>query len=295
MRCPRLILVQVLVCCAGVMYEAALAFDAGGTGQPVSAIDRVLNGESPSSITAPDDEREITEQLEKLRANPKERRRLIVVAQMLLGRLGYGTGPFDGRFDDKTRRATKYYQEVNKLPATGELDYRTLKKLVDDSGSLEQLPVHLPPGTFAGDKWDTAVSANGTWVAVQSGPPTLQTTAIECNKKGQHCIESTASVENGNQMILHMDRYEVERWDDGDIVARSKIKDCAAGTLLLNRSQKTVTRVRTAAVLKPCPPEGSKDVTFRLESGVKVWTELDKARREAFRQIVKTGDFSFQD
>src|SRR6476469_10268004 len=151
MRRPRLILVQVLVCCAGVMYEAALAFDAGGTGQPVSAIDRVLNGETPSSITAPDDEREITEQLEKLRANPKERRRLIVVAQMLLGRLGYGTGPFDGRFDDKTRRATKYYQEVNKLPATGELDYRTLKTLVDDSGSLEQLPVHLPPGFFFND------------------------------------------------------------------------------------------------------------------------------------------------
>ena len=93
-----------------------------------------------------------------------------MVAQMLLGRFGYGAGPFDGRFDDKTRRATKYYQEFNKFSATGELDYRTLKKLMDDSGWLEQLSVHLPSGTFADEKWDTAVSATGTWVTVESRP-----------------------------------------------------------------------------------------------------------------------------
>jgi peptidoglycan hydrolase-like protein with peptidoglycan-binding domain len=282
------------MCCAGMVYGAALAFDAARVDEPASAIDRVLGGEQPPSITA-EDERDITQQLEKLRANPKERRRVIVVAQMLLGRLGYGIGPFDGRFDDKTRRATKYYQEVNKLSATGELDYRTLKKLMDDSTMIEQLPVQLPPATFTGDKWDTAASAGGTWISVQGGPSTLQITAVECDRKGQYCIESTATVEEGNQMILQMYRYEIERWDDREIVTKPKIDHCTAGTLRLNRSQKTVTRVVSAALLKQCSHTDSKEGTWRLEDGVKVWTELSRARRETFKRVVKTGDFSFED
>src|SRR3982750_4650883 len=89
--------------------------------QPLKAAEDRLLGEDTSRRIEAEEEQEITAELDKLRANPKERRRLIMAAQMLLGRLGYGVGPFDGRFDDKTRRALLYYQQTNRLSGSGEL------------------------------------------------------------------------------------------------------------------------------------------------------------------------------
>lgn len=108
--------------CLSLMLTAPCLAGVGdgiGTNPMVGPVDRLL-GEGPTvSAGEADEERGITEELNKLRANPKERRRLIMVAQMLLGRFGYGVGPFDGRFDDKTRRAIKYYQESNQLGGRG--------------------------------------------------------------------------------------------------------------------------------------------------------------------------------
>ena len=268
------------------------AGDGIGADPVVGPVDRLL-GEKPTvSAGEVEEERAVTEQLDKLRANPKERRRLIMVAQMLLGRFGYGVGPFDGRFDDKTRWAIKYYQESNKLPETGELDYRTLKKLIEDSDWLEQFPVQLPPSVFAGDWWDASVSASGTWTIV-SGRQTmpLQTTHIECDRKWNYCMESTAVVGESNQLILSMDYEEVDRWDDQEIVTKPKDRRCVTETLRLSRSQKTVTRVRTPTTSEPCRRSDGQDATLRLDSGVKVWTDLKNARKEGFRRILKTGEF----
>ncbi|MDQ6735198.1 MAG: peptidoglycan-binding protein [Nitrospirota bacterium] len=260
-------------------------------------MDRLLEGEQAAPLSEAEEERAVSEQLDKLRANPRERRRLIMVAQMLLGRFGYGVGPFDGRFDDKTRRAIKYYQEFNKLPGTGELDYRTLKKLTEDADWLDQLQVQLPPSVFLGGTWEASVSATGTWTIVnrrQAMP--LQTTHIECNRKWKYCVESTAVVEEGNRLLLNLENNEVERWDDQEIVTKPKSTGCVTETLRLSRSQKTVTRLRTTNPSEPCQhPQPSRDVTLRLESGVKVWSELNGARKEGFHRIMKTGDFSFED
>lgn len=211
--------VLALLCISLMLSGPCLSGAAEGTG--ARPVDRLLGEEPTVSPSEADEEHAVMEQLDKLRANPKERRRLIVVAQMLLGRFGYGVGPFDGRFDDKTRRAVKYYQESNKLPPTGELDYLTLKKLTDDSDWLELLPVQFPPYVFISDTWAASVSANGTWTIMngrQAVP--LQTTKIECRRKWNHCTESTAVVGEGNQLVLNTDDYEVERWDDQEIVTK---------------------------------------------------------------------------
>jgi hypothetical protein len=214
---------------------------------------------------------------------------------MLLGRFGYGVGPFDGRFDDKTRQAVKYYQESNRLPGTGELDYRTLKQLTDDAGWLDQFPLQLPPFVFLDQTWDVTVSATGTWTLVNGRQILpLQTTHIECNRKWQYCTESTAVVGEGNQVVLTVEHHEVERWDDQEIVANLKDRDCMTDTLRLSRSGKTVTRVRTPTVSEPCRRSDSQNVTFRLESGIKVWTDLKNAWKDRFRRVMKTGDFSFE-
>jgi hypothetical protein len=274
----------------------AAGADEIGAHPMVGAVDRLLSEEPSVSASEADEERAVMEQLDKLRANPKERRRLIMVAQMLLGRFGYGVGPFDGRFDDKTRRAIKYYQESNTLPGTGELDYRTLKKLTQDADWLEQLPVQLLSSVFAGDRWDASVSASGTWTSVNDRQAmSLQTTQIECARKWKYCVESTAIVEEGNLLILSMEHEEVERWDDREIVTKPKDRHCVTQALRLSRSQKTVTRVRTPTTSGPCRRSDGQDVTLHLHSGVKVWTDLQNARKEGFRRIMKTGDFNFED
>jgi peptidoglycan hydrolase-like protein with peptidoglycan-binding domain len=253
-------------------------------------------GENHASVTEADELRAVTEQFEKLRENPKERRRLIVIAQMLLGRFGYGVGPFDGRFDDKTRRAIKYYQEFNKLPATGELDFQTMKKLTDDADWMEQILVQLPPYAFSADTWDVSAAASGTWIIVNGRQTTpVQTTKIQCNRAGRRCIESTAVVDEGDQLVLSMNGEEVERWNEQEIVTKPKVNGCLTETLRLSRSQKTVTRLVTAGVSEACRNAKAPDAMLQLESGVKVWTQLNSARRHSSRRVMKTGDFNFDD
>jgi peptidoglycan hydrolase-like protein with peptidoglycan-binding domain len=297
MPCLRSIPVLVFLCLSLMLSESCTTGAAEGTGASprVDPMGPLLEGEQAAPLSDGDEEA-VTEQLDKLRANPKERRRLIMVAQMLLGRFGYGVGPFDGRFDDKTRRAVKHYQEFNKLQGTGELDNRTLKKLMDDAGWLDQLPVQLPPSVFLDETWDASVSATGTWTIVdgrQAWP--LQTTHIECNRKWKSCLESTAMVQEGNQLVLTVDHEDMERWDDQEIVTKPKDRHCVTETLQLSRSKKSVMRVRTPIISEPCRRSAGQNATLRLESGVKVWTELEDARKEGFRRIMKTGDFSFED
>jgi hypothetical protein len=99
----------------------------------------------------------------------------------------------------------------------------------------------------------------------------------------------------GNQLILSMDHEEVERWDDQEIVAKPKERDCITETLRLSRSQKTATRVRTSTTSEPCRRSAGPDMTLRLDSGVTVWNNLDRVRKEGFRRIMKTGDLNFEE
>jgi peptidoglycan hydrolase-like protein with peptidoglycan-binding domain len=296
---PSLRSISVLTfLCLSLMLSGSCIAGAEGARAPtrVDPIDRLLEGDQSAPLNEIEEERAVTEQLDKLRANPRERRRLIVVAQMLLGRFGYGVGPFDGRFDDKTRRAVKYYQESNRLPATGELDYRTLKQLMEDANWLDQVPVQLPPSVFLDETWDAFMSVTGTWTIVNgSQVQPLQTTHIECHRKWNYCIAATAVLEEGNQLVLTVDHEEVERWDDQDIVTKPKDRHCLTETLQLSRSKKSVTRVRTPTISKPCRRSDGQDATLRLESGVEVWTALKNARKEGFRRVMKTGDFSLED
>ncbi|HTK87551.1 MAG TPA: peptidoglycan-binding domain-containing protein [Nitrospiraceae bacterium] len=296
MRTRHAIPLLVFLCLPLMLSESCMSSAAEGTGAPprVSPADGILKGE-PAPLSEAE-ERAVTQQVDALRADPRERRRLIMVAQMLLGRFGYGVGPFDGRFDDKTRRAIKYYQESNKLAATGELDYRTLKQLTDDADWLDQFPLQLPPFVFLDETWDATVSATGTWTLVNGRQVgSLQTTRIECNRQWKYCVESTAVVGESNQLVLNMENNEVERWDDQEIVTKPKVRGCVTDTLHLSRSQKSVTRLRVPTVSEPCRHSDVQNVTLRLESGVKVWTELKKAHKERFHRIMKTGDFRFED
>jgi peptidoglycan hydrolase-like protein with peptidoglycan-binding domain len=236
-------------------------------------------------------------EFQRIRSDPKQWRQLVAMTQMTLGRLGYGTGPFDGRLDDKTRSALQQYQGHNRLPKTGEIDVDSMKKVFEDEKVLEAEPVSLTPYSFSDMFWNDYVFANGTWVIEndKQGFP-LQTTTIHCHREWNHCLEATAIVMMGNHLSVDIDYYEVERWDEHEIVTKPKKNLCVRYTLRLSRSQKQVTGLRITTVKgKGCEGTEPKDLSLRLASGMEVYMELQKAHAAAVRQRMQMGDFRFED
>jgi peptidoglycan hydrolase-like protein with peptidoglycan-binding domain len=238
-------------------------------------------------------QKEEAKEFQRIRSDPKQWRGIVAMTQMTLGRLGYGTGPFDGRQDEKTRSALRQYQVNNRLPTTGDLDMDTLKKVFEDEEVLESVPVSLPFYYFSDQFWDSYVFAEGTWVIEndkQAFP--LQATSIHCNRQWNHCIDATAEVMMGNQLFVDIDYYEVERWDEHEIVTKPKENLCTRYTLRLSRSQKTVTGLRiTTTTGKGCESIEEKDLTLRLVSGLEVYGELLKGHAAAVQHRMQMGDF----
>jgi peptidoglycan hydrolase-like protein with peptidoglycan-binding domain len=56
-------------------------------------------------------------------------RNTIVAVQQLLYQLGYYQGPIDGVIGPQTARAVRWFQSVDTLSATGQIDGPTLKAL----------------------------------------------------------------------------------------------------------------------------------------------------------------------
>jgi hypothetical protein len=229
----------------------------------------------------------------RLRSDPKRWREFVAMTQMTLGRLGYGTGPFDGRMDDKTKQALRRYQEQNRLPQTGDLDMNSMKRVFEDAEALESVPISLSNYQFFDEVWDDYVSARGTWVLEndkQAFP--LQTTRIHCNRQWNHCVEATAMVMLGHHLSVDIDYHEVERWDQHEIVTKPSEHLCARYTLRLSRSQKMVTGLRiTTTTGKGCESIEKKDLTLRLVSGLEVYGELFKGHAVAVQHRMQMGDF----
>lgn len=54
---------------------------------------------------------------------------IVKKVQIDLNQMGYGSGPVDGVFGPKTRRALRAYQRAHDLPATGRLNIPTIRSL----------------------------------------------------------------------------------------------------------------------------------------------------------------------
>jgi Putative peptidoglycan binding domain len=54
---------------------------------------------------------------------------IIIAVQKELAQLGYYHGPVNGLIDPETEGAIRWFQSVDKLPVTGQIDDRTLKAL----------------------------------------------------------------------------------------------------------------------------------------------------------------------
>lgn len=149
---------------------------------------------------------------------------------------------------------------------------------------LRKVPVALPNYQFeilaSGDKIE-GVQTRGTWIA-QSGPSEpLQTTTIECRKSSMQCVESSAVIVFvGDKGILESTQaaFDVERWNDREVVTKAVSGPCADRTLLLNLVDKlAVLRISAIREKGRCMEAAAR--TLELVAGYKVRAEaLEKAK-----------------
>lgn len=149
--------------------------------------------------------------------------------------------------------------------------------------ALRKVPVALPNYQFeflvTGDKVD-GVQTRGTWIA-QSGPPEpLQTTTIECRKSSMQCVESSAIIVFvGDRGVLESAQtiFEVERWNDREIITKAVRGPCSDRTLVLNLIEK-LAAVRTSASQEKGKCAEIPPRTLELVAGYKVRAEAQKAK-----------------
>jgi len=217
-----------------------------------------------------------------------------LLTEMLLGRLGYDVGPFDGVLDNRTKSGIREYQKAHNIPDTGDpFNFDTVQAVRLDDQMLNSSPISLQPKRVFVDQWTRGfVSADGTWtVAGEDLPSSEQTSSISCDRSQAVCRESTARVSrSGTARLLSVDvyTYEIERWNDEEIVTKPLQFGCSGTMHRWIRSEKSVTGVRrTTSNEGSCRAFERREAQLVLEDGNEVAGKLAARQRDAWRQILK--------
>lgn len=219
-----------------------------------------------------------------------------LLAQFLLGRLGYGIGPYSDVLDEKTKKALREYQKLRNLPVSGDpLSFETFEQITNDTELLDYQPVTLPSLHIFLDSWSQGyVSAKGTWVLTNEkmGLPE-QSSDIRCVRDTRTCTEATAIVSgkgSNRSLSVDIDSYEIERWDEYEIVTKPKETGfgCARYLRRFNRVQKSVTGLRsTISTGGACQGVEAKELNMTLSDGFKVYWELNKNAKKIFGDLMR--------
>lgn len=160
------------------------------------------------------------------------------------------------------------------LAANALITYRELQR-------LRKVPVALPSYQFEmmGDADKAAVETRGTWVAEHGPSAPLQTTTIKCSKSTMRCQESTAVLAFvGEHAVMESAQttFDIDHWDDKEIVTKSVRGACVDRTLVLSLVEK-----RASIRMSPGGSDGncteSPARVLELVAGYKV-------RRDALRE-----------
>ena len=223
-----------------------------------------------------------------------QRRMFTLVTQMLLGRLGYDVGPFDGQMGQRTRAAVGLYQKNRGLSVTLDpLTFETNKQISADFAALEQHAVDLPTLLISTDAWDDGyVFAEGTWAArgVDMAWPE-QTSKINCIRDLGFCIEATATIESSAlgtgewHLALDLHTYQIERWNAVELVTKPRHQaPCARHVRRFRRLQNSVTGYRGPAPRDDrCEGAAKRDLV--LVDGRELSERLRKKRGGTWRSL----------
>jgi len=233
--------------------------------------------------------------------NPKQyensKRTATLIAQLLLGQLGYGVGPYSAVLDNKTEQALRDYQKNRNLTPTGDpLTFETFNQMGKDMELINYNPVSLPTLHVYTEFWESGnVWARGTWVLggeKMSLPE--QTTLLECYRDRGVCTEATAIVSKRRSLTVDIDEYKIERWDDYEIVTQPKQFECVRYVRRFNRAQKTVTGLRSTTSTEGfCKGVEGKEMHMTLSDGYKVNWDLQQdvnKMREGLMRLQSRGD-----
>jgi peptidoglycan hydrolase-like protein with peptidoglycan-binding domain len=230
----------------------------------------------------------------------KSRRLATVLAEMMLGRLGYGVGSFDGVLSDNDKAALLRYQAQRGLALTGDpLDFDTTKRLGADLNLLDSIPLPLPRRIVSLNAWNSGwVSAEGTWTIVGDKMASPERTAtIQCERGRAICTEAQAIVGNGlgGRYLENVDLnvHEIERWDDKEITTKPLEFGCVRYVLRINRSQQSVTAIRsTTSTEGICKDVTNSEFYLVLSDGGAVYDGLQRTYQETLQLMQITPEMS---
>ena len=223
-----------------------------------------------------------------------QRRMFTLVTQMLLGRLGYDVGPFDGQIGQRTQAALGLYQKNRGLAVTLDpLSFETNKQISADFAALEQHAVDLPELLISTTAWDDGyVFSEGTWaVHGEDMAWPEQTSKINCFRNLGICIEATATIESSAlgtgewHLALDLHTYQIERWNAVELVTKPRHQTpCVQHVRRFRRLQKSVTGVR-GPVTRDRRCEGNAKRDLVLVDGLELSQKLKKRRGDTWRSL----------
>lgn len=279
---------------AALMMFSLCYLGFGFTPQSTRASDTppVSNPKSASAMTQQADQ-----ELVALRKNPKEFRTLVTGVQIFLGRFGYGVGPFTGKLDEGTKQALTAYQQQTGLEVTGDINFETLQRLTEDDQVLNRIVPYLPPFQSRNDQWDKWIDVQGSWMLKEgNNDDVLHTSRITCMREFERCIDSTASLVNGNAPYLkvHTHVYDVKEWDKHKIVSQPYDGEgCAISILRISKNPVVVTRfVSIQSSPGPCAKVKAIDRQYILDDGPKIYQILKVQKSAAIQQILQVAQYS---
>lgn len=236
---------------------------------------------------------QIQEAKELEQLSPEEFRLLVLGSQIYLGRFGYGIGPFSGELDQPTQDALRAYQKYVGISETGTINKETLEHLTDDNRTLDQILPFIPKYRFEDANWEEMVSAHGTW-ALPNLPvkEALQTSQISCHRKWNLCSVSTAKLAPGYTATLlsYTNLYEIETWNEAEIVTKSaKTGTCVSTILLIRHAEQSITRLTSfeRSETDPCTTVIPREIPMQLTDGSQIYRALKHQKSQDAQQILR--------
>jgi hypothetical protein len=208
----------------------------------------------------------------------------LIVSQMVLGRLGYGT-KFTGVTDELTKEA------IREIPQSGVLDAETFFSLTRDDDFADKQILSVAP--FNLYWYDESITANGAWDRMNNDERSPQSTDIECDRSQNRCVEADAMTAF-NILIAKQTEFTVTKWDKYEIVAEDSTPDCERDELRINHQEKSVTLISTPTYKNAsCAKTLGKPetVTYRLVNGTQIaadWTTALGNHRKSLYLISPT-------
>jgi len=230
------------------------------------------------------------EEFDKLKEDKKELPAILVIIQSSLWTMGYfGDCPISGKLDDRTKQAIQEYQKHRRLKVTGDINPETLEKIFSDIEVVHTPIIGIGSGFHLfTDFWDSYIEATGTWVFEDGTPQAmpLQRSDIKCFREKGICFIATARIGIGGALQIDTDIYEIERWDNRELVTKPLDFACVRYVLRINRISKTVKLLRTTISDKDmCKGVEKKDFVLKLSDSMDVWFKLNDKKRETTDKI----------